>query len=176
MPVPSADPIAAAKADLRSRLRGIRRMIAADAADRAARSERIGAGILGTLETGGRTVRRALLFESLSSEPDSSSWIDLLAARGVDVFLPEVDGEHLRVRPDDLDPLRLDLVVVPGLGFTVDGRRLGQGGGHYDRFLARLAPTCLTIGVCFAEQLLADLPTGPFDRRVDVVVTDADPG
>ena len=62
-----------------------------------------------------------------------------------------------------MDPRALDVVVVPGLAFTPDGRRLGQGGGHYDRFLPRLRPDCVTIGACFAEQVVADLPTEPHD-------------
>jgi 5-formyltetrahydrofolate cyclo-ligase len=91
------------------------------------------------------------------------------------VFLPEVDGPDLRLRPGDADPATLDVAVVPGLGFALDGRRLGQGGGHFDRFLPRLRPACLTIGVCFAEQLLEDLPTERHDVRVHAVVTDANP-
>lgn len=65
----------------------------------------------------------------------------------------------------------LDVVVVPGLAFTPDGRRLGRGGGHFDRFLPRLRPGCLTVGVCFTEQLRDDLPTEPHDIAVDLVVS-----
>ena len=61
---------------------------------------------------------------------------------------------------------------MPGLAFTADGRRLGQGGGHFDRFLPRLRPDCLRIGVAFREQLVDDLPTSPHDIAVDVVITD----
>jgi 5-formyltetrahydrofolate cyclo-ligase len=62
--------------------------------------------------------------------------------------------------------------VVPGLAYAPDGRRLGQGGGHFDRFLPRLRPDCVTVGVCFHEQLVDDLPTSAHDARVDRVVTD----
>ena len=86
---------------------------------------------------------------------------------------PEVDGPDLRVQPGDVDPASLDVVVVPGLAFTADGRRLGQGGGHYDRFLPRLRPECRTVGAAFAEQVVDDLPTEPHDVRLDLVVTDA---
>jgi 5-formyltetrahydrofolate cyclo-ligase len=89
------------------------------------------------------------------------------------VFSPAVDGPDLRVEPGDVDPVHLDVVVVPGLAFTADGRRLGQGGGHYDRFLTRVRPDCVTVGAAFAEQLVADLPTDPHDIRLDFVVTDA---
>ena len=76
------------------------------------------------------------------------------------------------MQPGDVDPASLDVVVVPGLAFTADGRRLGQGGGHYDRFLPRLRPACVTIGAAFAEQLVDDLPTEPHDIRLTLVVTD----
>ncbi len=63
------------------------------------------------------------------------------------------------------------LVVVPGLAFTPGGHRLGYGGGYYDRFLASLPPSAVTVGVCFHEQLVDDLPLDPHDRPVDLVVT-----
>ncbi len=113
-----------------------------------------------------------MLFDALPTEPDTGPWRESLRERGIEVFLPEVDGPDLRVMPGDIDPTTLDLVIVPGLAFTRDGRRLGQGGGHFDRFLPRLPDSCLTIGVCFSEQLVADLPTGAHDVHVHHVVTD----
>ena len=68
-----------------------------------------------------------------------------------------------------LDPVEVDFVVVPGLAFTPDGRRLGYGAGFYDRFLPTVdAPNA---GVCFTEQLLDDLPTEPHDVRVQHVIS-----
>jgi 5-formyltetrahydrofolate cyclo-ligase len=65
---------------------------------------------------------------------------------------------------------RLDLIVVPGLAFTADGNRLGQGAGFYDRFLSTVPPATAKIGVCFAFQLVAEIPLESHDTRVDVVV------
>lgn len=65
------------------------------------------------------------------------------------------------------------MVVVPGLAFTADGRRLGQGGGHYDRFLTGVSPQCLLVGVAFAEQLVMDIPVESHDVVLDAVVSDA---
>jgi len=50
--------------------------------------------------------------------------------------------------------------------------RLGQGGGWYDRFLSAVRPDCVSIGVCFAEQLVDALPVEPHDVTMDHVVTD----
>ncbi len=71
---------------------------------------------------------------------------------------------------DAVDPTCLDLVIVPGVAFARDGRRLGRGGGFYDRLLASL-PTVATCGVCCNERLLDDLPTEPHDVRVQAVAT-----
>jgi 5-formyltetrahydrofolate cyclo-ligase len=156
----------AAKRLLRADMREVRRRIAADPADRAARSARIWEQIDSMMHG------RVMLFESLPSEPNTADWIAWCRARGIAVFTPEVDGPELRVMPGDVDPATLDVVVVPGLAFTADGHRLGQGGGHFDRFLVRLGPDCLTIGVCYHEQLVADLPMAEHDVHVALVVTD----
>jgi 5-formyltetrahydrofolate cyclo-ligase len=63
------------------------------------------------------------------------------------------------------------VVIVPGVAFTRDGDRLGQGGGWYDRFLAGVRPDCTVIGVCFDEQLVDQLPTEPHDVSLACVVT-----
>ena len=114
-----------------------------------------------------------MLFEGLPTEPATEAWFRWCRDHGVAAYAPAVDGPHLRVEPGDLDPRDLDVVVVPGLAFTADGRRLGQGGGHYDRFLPRLRPDCVTIGAAFAEQLVDDVPSEPHDVRLATVATDA---
>ena len=63
-----------------------------------------------------------------------------------------------------------DLVVVPGLAFTPCGKRLGRGGGFYDRALADLPETVKRMGVCFEFQVLGDLPTEPHDAPLDGLV------
>lgn len=65
---------------------------------------------------------------------------------------------------------RQDVVLVPGLGFTAQGARLGQGGGYYDRFLAQFPG--IRIGLAFEPQLLDTLPEEEFDQRMDCVVTE----
>lgn len=63
-----------------------------------------------------------------------------------------------------------DIVFVPLVGFTAKGERLGQGGGHYDRWLAE-HPRAMTIGMAWDVQLLEALPTEPHDVTLDAVVT-----
>jgi len=68
------------------------------------------------------------------------------------------------------DRLVPDVLFVPLLGFTERGERLGQGGGHYDRWLAE-HPAALTIGLAWDVQLCADLPSEPHDVPLDAIVT-----
>lgn len=63
-----------------------------------------------------------------------------------------------------------DAVFVPVVGFTADGHRLGQGGGHYDRWLAT-HPQVMPIGLAWDVQRLDRLPHEPHDRRLAAVVT-----
>lgn len=70
----------------------------------------------------------------------------------------------------DSDPLVPQVLFVPVLGFTADGARLGQGGGHYDRWLAE-HPPALAVGLGWDAQLCEALPTKPHDIALDAVVT-----
>ncbi|MFC0204905.1 5-formyltetrahydrofolate cyclo-ligase [Novosphingobium soli] len=67
-------------------------------------------------------------------------------------------------------PVVPDLVVVPLLAFTADGQRLGQGGGHYDRWLAA-HPHVPAIGLAWDCQLVDQLPVEAHDRPLSAVVT-----
>ncbi len=65
----------------------------------------------------------------------------------------------------------LDLVVVPGVAFDAEGRRLGLGRGYYDRLLAA-APRALRVGFAFEWQLVASVPVEAHDLSMDLVVTE----
>ncbi|MBC7325946.1 MAG: 5-formyltetrahydrofolate cyclo-ligase, partial [Moorella sp. (in: Bacteria)] len=82
----------------------------------------------------------------------------------------EPKKENLRPLAPDL----IDLVIVPGVAFDRAGNRLGYGAGYYDRFLATLRPGARCIAVGFAEQIVPDVYAEPHDRRVDMIVTDAE--
>ncbi len=62
-------------------------------------------------------------------------------------------------------------ILVPGIGFTTQGKRLGRGAGFYDRFL-RNHPEALRIGIAFEEQMIEKIPTDPWDENIDVILTD----
>ena len=66
--------------------------------------------------------------------------------------------------------------LVPGLAFTLDGRRLGYGGGWYDRMLQQARPDAFVVGVGYAFQVVVELPQEAHDVMLSAVVCDADAG
>ena len=65
----------------------------------------------------------------------------------------------------------LDLIVVPGVAFDLQGGRLGYGKGFYDRVLHRRGAGRLA-GLCFEFQLVDQLPTETHDILMDLVITE----
>jgi 5-formyltetrahydrofolate cyclo-ligase len=71
---------------------------------------------------------------------------------------------------DPADLTKIDCVIVPGLAFDADGRRLGRGKGYYDRFLAGLGRGAARIALAFECQRVECVPTEPHDETVDLVL------
>ncbi|MFN6251617.1 MAG: 5-formyltetrahydrofolate cyclo-ligase [Acetobacteraceae bacterium] len=70
------------------------------------------------------------------------------------------------------EELRPEVLLVPLLAFDRTGRRLGYGGGYYDRTLAAL-PGAKAIGIAYAGQEMAEVPAGPQDFRLPLIATEA---
>ena len=106
----------------------------------------------------------------------------LRVVNGLDQLVPTGAGRHLREPPRETRALAganawPDLLLVPGLALTASGGRLGRGGGHYDRLLARPGRAgCRVLGVGFAFQLLRGLPREDHDADLDGAVTDSPRG
>jgi 5-formyltetrahydrofolate cyclo-ligase len=69
---------------------------------------------------------------------------------------------------------QIDLFVVPGLGFTRDGKRLGRGGGYYDATLRAASQRSRRVGLAFSDQVVNVLPTNQDDVDMDLVVTESE--
>ena len=136
-----------------------------------------------------RAARTVAVFAALPDEPATDEVLARWASTRR-VVLPRVEGDAMRFyacRPDALvfgafgilEPQgerpcpagEIDLVVCPGVAFTADGRRLGRGRGYYDRDLGDPAFRGFRVGVCYAHQLVDDLPVEPHDVRMDRVIT-----
>ena len=136
-----------------------------------------------------RAARTVAVFAALPDEPATDEVLARWASTRR-VVLPRVEGDAMRFyacRPDALvfgafgilEPQgerpcpagEIDLVVCPGVAFTADGRRLGRGRGYYDRYLGDPAFRGFRVGVCYAHQLVDDLPVEPHDVFMDYVIT-----
>ena len=72
-----------------------------------------------------------------------------------------------------VQPLDIDVFIIPGLAFDMQGGRLGYGAGIYDGFLAEARKTTQKIAICYDWQVLEDpLPLEPHDICMDWIVTD----
>lgn len=65
----------------------------------------------------------------------------------------------------------VDLIITPGVAFARDGRRLGYGGGFYDRLLSKKRKDTPTVCPAFSEFILDEIPTDKYDLLVDYIVT-----
>ncbi|TVR00634.1 MAG: 5-formyltetrahydrofolate cyclo-ligase [Spirochaetaceae bacterium] len=74
-------------------------------------------------------------------------------------------------------PERL-LVVTPGLAFDRHGARLGQGGGYYDRWFARMETVSgvewIAVAIAFGIQIVEKVPSETWDRSVHALVSDGE--
>jgi len=137
--------------------------------------------------------RVVLAYGATPEEIDPAPAVDRLRSCGATIAYPRIaengtltlhavdDAGELEAGPFGLrqpsarapivDAAELDAVIVPGVAFDGDGRRLGYGGGYYDRLLPTLRADCALIGVAFDEQLFEELPAEPHDARLHAVVT-----
>ena len=185
-------------AELKRAKRAVRRRVLATrdempVSEREDRSARIAERVMSLPEV--ERASTVMAFWAFGSEPDTAPLIAALHALGVRVALPRiVEGDLLlrRFAPGDpvtmtsfgarepvdgevIDPSEIDVVVTPAVAFDRSGRRVGYGGGFYDRFLPKTRPDSTRVGIGFDVQLVDDdLPNGHFDLRVDAVVTDAE--
>lgn len=133
------------------------------------------------------------------SEVPTQDVMQEAASRGKRVCLPRVSGESIAFRlVGDLRGLERggwggdgmfgimeprascpecpspDLVIVPAVGVTIRGDRLGYGGGYYDRFLAggEGGRTSSTMALAFHKQVVGSMPSGALDVPVKCVVTE----
>ena len=131
------------------------------------------------------------LYAAMAEEIDPSGAVPLLRDRGIRTLFPRVRGEHLDLAEASdphalpggfrgireptgpaIDPGVVDVAILPGVAFDLDGGRLGHGGGHYDRLLPLLPDDTVRIGLGFSCQVVPRVPREDHDALVDLVVTD----
>ena len=195
-----ADEDATQGAALRAAKLALRRQVLADRdalpeAVRIAASAAIAARILERADF--RAAQAVLLTLPFGSEWDTVAVMRAALAAGRTVAVPRVDKEsrmlelHAITDPerdvvagyrDIPEPLpacplvsreTIDFVLVPGVAFDRLGRRLGYGGGYYDRLLPLLSPRAARVAGAFDVQLVDRVPAAPHDIAVGVIVTES---
>jgi 5-formyltetrahydrofolate cyclo-ligase len=129
-------------------------------------------------------------YVSFAGEPSTEEVLRELQAAGKRILLPVLladrdlefrayDGTLVTGRlgitcPPPSAPLvplhEAGVVVVPALACDAQGRRLGRGGGSYDRALPRAAPEALTLALVHPEELVAEVPVDVHDQPVRAVL------
>lgn len=104
-------------------------------------------------------------FESRESPMRFKEWSDPLGSNDLEV------GPFGQLQPSaDSNDLQPSLAFVPLLAFSAAGGRLGQGGGHYDRWLAE-NPATVAVGLAWDCQLAESLPLKDHDQTLHAVIT-----
>jgi len=138
--------------------------------------------------------QHVMVYLTYKSEVPTESVIEVLRRAGKTLYAPRIDPDsglllaaylppdaELRLGPYDVpEPVgteciaaqRLDAVIAPGVAFDECGRRLGFGKGYYDRFLGMLRPSACKIGLAYDVQLVPEVPAGPGDVAMDIIVTE----
>ncbi len=143
--------------------------------------------------------RHFAAYLSNDGEPDLGLLLNRAALMGKRVYLPALHRKSLwflplssnasmvqnqfgiaepACHPDQrLKPFALDLVLVPLVAFDDSGSRLGMGGGYYDRSFAFLHQRTRwrrprLIGVAFEFQRAGEIPSRPWDVRLDGIITE----
>ena len=70
------------------------------------------------------------------------------------------------------DPKDIDMVIVPGVGFDINGNRIGYGFGYYDSFLSETKQKIPFIGLAFDFQIREEIPCDESDMLIDKIITD----
>lgn len=135
------------------------------------------------------------LFGGLKNEPDLvAHLLPALLEQGVCACFFQIEHQVLQPRQvrsvDDLqrgqmnvwepkagcppiDIAALDIILVPGLAFTRDGKRLGRGGGYYDRLLGRPECRAQRIAVAFDEQIVEHITVEFHDEHIHQIITES---
>lgn len=151
------------KQELRKQIREeIRKM---SAADRDTQSLYVCLQIIGTAEW--QKADTVMLYEALPDEVNLQLLIDDARGSGKEIILPD-QGANAPIIPTEVLQ-QVEFAIIPGRAFTRQGKRMGRGGGWYDRILPQMH--CPKWGVAFICQIKKDIPCDAWDVKMNRVIT-----
>ncbi|XP_038211261.1 5-formyltetrahydrofolate cyclo-ligase [Zerene cesonia] len=146
-----------------------------------------------------KSSNRIAIFMSTDEEVNTAPIIAHIQSRGASAFVPQYAGGVMKMlkvesgdpenmpltkhgiqqhskdqkREDGLDS-GLDLIIAPGVAFSLDGGRVGHGGGYYDRYLAKIRADQekppKVIAIAFNCQIVDKVPMNDLDQKIDGVI------
>ncbi|XP_014228042.1 5-formyltetrahydrofolate cyclo-ligase [Trichogramma pretiosum] len=149
--------------------------------------------------------QRISIFLSTPEEVDTVNILEDIFNKNKEVFVPRYNGKTMEmvklysmedyeklpltkwnIKQPTIQEIRerafenggLDLIILPGVAFTLSGKRIGHGKGYYDKYLESVAlhekRMPYLVAVAFNEQIYQDIPTGNKDVLVDLVLSEKD--
>ena len=182
-----------AKIDLREKIKGELRQLTED--EKRITSEKILNVV--SISNAFKKSKSVMMYVSTPMEIDTFPIMDLILRNEKELWVPWCDTNTNNIIPvkikdckKDLTPgaygilepcephqklasedFYVDIVFVPGIAFDVGGNRLGRGLGYYDKFLFKLNPETVKIGLAFQCQMADKIPVGEFDFKLDEVIS-----
>jgi len=136
-----------------------------------------------------RNAKSIAFYYPIGSEVKTQDLMLKVLSLGKDVLLPKVQEDELDFRKiTDLNSLekgsfdimepkdnceksdKIDVIIVPTVGISVDGNRLGYGHGYYDRFLAKT--DAVSIALTYEKQIIKSVPSTENDVTINWIVTE----
>ncbi|MBI9069380.1 MAG: 5-formyltetrahydrofolate cyclo-ligase [Salinivirgaceae bacterium] len=129
-----------------------------------------------------------LAYWSMNDEVHTHSFIEK-AYKNKNILLPSVNGDDLLIKeykgiesmvpgehfgilepsgPIFSEESKIDLIIVPGVAFDAQNKRMGRGRGYYDKLLKN--SHAIKIGICFDFQFFENIPAEPHDVAMDYVI------
>ncbi|UOO38211.1 5-formyltetrahydrofolate cyclo-ligase [Oscillospiraceae bacterium CM] len=118
---------------------------------------------------------KRVLVPIIMTEPDGSRTMRASQLLDLDTDLESGTMGILEPKPSCrrfVDPVEIDLFVVPGLAFDVQKNRLGYGAGFHDVMLRKLRSDCVTAAACFDFQVFNAIPVKDYDVPVQMILTE----
>ena len=139
--------------------------------------------------------KNIFIYLGFGSEIDTMSYIQEFINEGKHIFIPRTDIKTKKMEAVEITSLEglkenkygilepddskeefyknnLDLIILPGVAFDLVGKRIGYGGGYYDRYLENIDKKIMKVALIYDFQLLENVPAEEHDIKADYIITE----